>query len=315
MPSLRAVLLASAASASLLVQASAPLLTAQPPSLKDKPPSDLVWRFKEKDRFTTETTVNFTQARRAPNMPALQDVVQAVTVATFTVKKVEEDGSVSFEQRIDTAPKIRFDGANKLAAASLADLFVKLRGAAFRITLGPDQKVKSFEGYDELVKRIAQTEPPDALERFRTLVSEDDLKDASEEGFGFLPGRPVKVGDVWARSARLRLPLYGSVNATMEYKLQSVGTDGKARIQVSLKDSEFKPAGAAAQSRPDFSVESRTGTIVFDTKASRLVSLEMNLKMKGNVLTPHPQGVGMVPIDIVQQHSMKIIVKPAKEAR
>lgn len=278
-------------------------------SMKEREPGEMVWRFREKDRFIVETQATIQQQRRAAGFPEFRDQILVNTVSTFLVRKVEEDGTVVFDQKIDST-RIRFEGNHRLAAAAMADLFTKMQGSTFRITLGPDRTVKSLEGYEEMIKRLAATQPPDQVARFRTFVTEDDLKSATEEGFGFLPDKPVKVGDSWTRPCKLHMAGLGATSTKLVYTVESISPDGKAKLKVTNEGSEFKPGTTAGQARPDFTIDSRTGTLVFDIKNGRLVSSEIQLKLRGSTLIPHPMGgPGQLALDLNQQNSVKITVK------
>lgn len=283
-------------------------LTAQPPASM-KEPRKLAWTFKEKDRFQVETQVALTQIRRTFNVPEFRDVVRVNTRSTFVVRKVDEDEGIQLEQTIDST-QISFEGTNRLSAAGLADTFTKMQGSTFRITLGSDWQVKKFDGYAEMLKRLNDTQTPEAVERFRQLVTEDDLKRATEEGFGFLPESPVKVGETWTRPCKLHLAAAGVASTTLIYTLQSISSDGKAKIQVASKGSEFKGDLAGSAAKPDFAIESRTGSILFDTKTGRLVSSDINLRLKGTYLIQNPTGgLGLVPLELIQQNIVKISLK------
>mgnify|MGYP001297246029 CR=1 FL=1 len=180
---------------------------AQPPSgSMQSDGQKLRWKFKPKDRFQVETTMQLMQLRRALGQMDAQDAVQIVTTSTFTVQQIESDKSAVLSQKID-AVRYRIDGTIPASAAATAELFTRLKGASFTLTLGPDGKVRKFEGYADFIKRLDQQRPGDG-QSFSQQVPEEDMKNASEEGFALFPDRPLRLGDTWERPSTLNLVLF-----------------------------------------------------------------------------------------------------------
>lgn len=292
-----------------------PAGSAQSPSLLDpKQPRKLEWKFKDKDRFVVDTQMNLTQIRKPLGGLEQRDVVSVASTSSFQVIKVEEDGTVLFEQKIDSI-RYRYDGTEKISAAATADLIGKLQGAVFRITLGPDRTVKKIEGYDEHLKKIAQTNPPDVVDRFKTQVQEADLKAACEEGFAFLPEEPLKVGDEWSRKIKMSFAPFGKLETTLQYTVKSI-KDNRVTITVSHKGSDFTSQVAGMIPKSDFTLDTRSGTMVFDAQNGRLLSSDLTIKFHGRVDIPNVSLPGtQTEMAYSQLQTIKITVRDRSSAR
>jgi hypothetical protein len=270
-------------------------------------PVKLAWKFKEKDRFTLESQVSQVELRRIEGQ-LHRDVLRVQIISSFTVSKVLEDKSVVLDQKIDDA-RYLFDGTDRVNAALQADLFAKLSGATFRITLTDEGKVRQFEGYEELVQRIAKNNPQDA-ERFKMMVKEEAMKTATEEGFGCFPKETVRPGEKWTRPLHIPVPPAGSLKGELTYKLLSV-TKGKARITAKCESSEFQPGDTAlAGVKCEFALDARDSTLLFDIDKGRLTSSETTTRYKGKVIgAPMEGAIPMTLLDVELQQTVRITVR------
>lgn len=266
----------------------------------------LAWKFRPRDRFQVDTTMNLVQIRRAAGQADAQDALQVNTLSTFSVQEVLSDQSIILQQRID-AVNFRLDGNAPAAAATTAELLGRLKGATFTLTLGRDGRVRQLDGYAEWVKRLEQQRPGDG-QAISQQVTEADLKAAAEEGFALFPDRPVKVGQKWERPFSVSVTPFGTISTRLVYTLQS-WQGNRARISFKHQGSEFKSADGRGA---DFQLEERSGTIVFDVDAGRLVSMEIKLRFHGRLPAAVTTPVGLVPVDFFQQQTVRIQVRPVR---
>jgi hypothetical protein len=276
------------------------------PSMADGA-AKLEWKFKEKDKFYVETWVSWSQIRRTQgSLQELRDEVRVSTLSSFTVRKVDSDGSVQLDQKIE-GTNYTWGPAASGNAALAAELFGKLQGATFRITLGPDRKVGKFEGYDDLARRIEQANPGEG-ERFRALVPEDDLRSATEDGFAFLPEKEVRTGESWERPMHLNLLPFGTLSSNLVYTFESV-KDNKAKITSTFRGSSFAAGGKIPQVKADFKLENRSGTTQFDVPKGRPLQSDFTIRYKGT-LTPTAvtQGAGGL-MEVFVQQTVRIMVR------
>jgi hypothetical protein len=279
---------------------------AQPPggaSMQSTEAHKLGWKFKPKDRFQVETTMQMLQLRRALGQMDAQDALQIVTTSTFTVQQVEADKSAVLQQKIE-AVRYRMDGTIPASAAAAAELFTRLKGASFTLTLGPEGKVRKFEGYTEFIKRLDQQRPGDG-QAFSQQVPEEDMKNASEEGFALFPDRPLRQGDTWERPSTVNLAPFGAIQTKLIYTLQAF-QGSKARITFKHQGSEFKDASGRGA---DFVLEDRSGTIYFDVEAGRLISMDFKVRFNGRVSSAVTTQAGLVPMDFFQQQVVRLQVR------
>lgn len=266
----------------------------------------LAWKFKPKDRFQVDTTMQQVQIRRALGQADAQDAIQVNTVSTFTVQEMLSDQSVVLQQRID-AVNFRLDGNAPAAAATTAELLGRLKGATFTLTLARDGKVRQIDGYAEWLKRLDQQRPGDG-QAVGQLLPEADLKAAAEEGFALFPDRPLRVGQKWERPFTVNVSPFGTITTRLVYTLQAM-QGSRARITFKHQGSDFK---AADGRNADFQLEERSGTIVFDADAGRLVSMDVKLRFYGRLPAAVTTPAGLVPVDFHQQQTVRIQVRPLR---
>jgi len=267
----------------------------------------LAWKFKEKDRFYLESHVNQTQLRRGGGQ-LHKDILHVQVISSFTVNKVNsEDKSVLLEQKIEDA-RFAFDGTDRMNAALQADLFAKLKGATFQITLAEDGKVVKLEGYDALIKSIAANSRQDA-DHFKAMVSEDSLKNATEEGFACYPQDAVKIGEKWTRPVLIPVPPAGTIKGENAYMLKSV-TKGKAKITSKCDKWEFQPdANLPNAYKCEFGLDGREHNQIFDIEKGRLVSAETTVRYHGKITKGGEEGAALPLLDVEMQQTVKIMVR------
>ncbi|HMP04213.1 MAG TPA: DUF6263 family protein [Gemmatales bacterium] len=267
----------------------------------------LRWKFKPKDRFQTESVMQMMQLRRVGGQLQARDGVQVTTLATFTVKEVGSDGSAVLTQKIDSV-RCRIDGQLPASATATAEILTRLQGATFTLTLDPDGKVQQFDGYADFIKQLDKRRPGEG-DAFKRQIPEDDMKKASEEGFALFPDKSIQVGSTWERSATVNLVPLGALEVKLEYTLESV-QKGKAKIVFSAKSSELRPMGGG--NKPDFNLEDRSGTIVFDLQQGRLDSYDSKLRFNGAVTLPSADTGLRAMLEFFQQQQVRIKVRAAR---
>lgn len=288
---------------------------AQTSSMKDSAsptsPIKLKWRFTPNTKFFVETNVNLVQVRRAESLAAEhRDTVGITTISSFLVKEAPENGPVVLEQKVEST-RHKWGGTNAARSAAMAELFGHLQGAVFVVTLTPEHKVSKIEGYDELIKRIARRNAAEA-DRFRQLIPEEDLKRATEEGFSFLPDKPVKPGDQWTRPMFLNLLPMGTLVGETLFTFEKM-EKGKALLKTAVNAKpRFQPQGDALQGGSSFELESRVGSVVFDVEKGRTEQQDLTFRFRGasTVLNQNAAGaVAPLRIDLFQEQTVTIRVR------
>jgi len=246
----------------------------------------LEWKFKENDRFQQETVTNLKQTLTAGGQSNVQDF-EHVTNTSFTVKKVNQDGSVVLEQQLD---KIKATNRSGPGSPAVSGLIKQLEDAKFTITLNGKREVTQFDGYEELIKRVASDDATSA-KALRDLVKPETLRRAAEEAFGFLPESPVNKGDQWKREMQVSLGPLGAMTANHTYTYDGPEMkDGKTLHKISVVSTlAYTPPKEETGGFPfkitsgDLKTESAQGVIYFDADIGRLASSEMKMKLKGSL--------------------------------
>jgi hypothetical protein len=242
------------------------------------------WKFSEGKTFYIQATSTLKQDMTTLNKKLLQNL-ETTTVYSLKVVKVEASKNVVLEQKVES---IKVE--NKTGGAPPTDekFNQQLVGATFRVTLGPSGDVLKFEGYDDLVKKIAGDDAA-AQKVVRAALSEDNLKRAAADVFSFLPDKPLKT---WSRQADLNLGPLGSFATTKAYKLEGKETvEGKPVDKITFTGEAKYSGPAKVEGSPfpfqvtkgELKAEDFKGTLLFNTADGKLVSSEVSLKISGDI--------------------------------
>jgi hypothetical protein len=266
----------------------------------------LAWNFRKGEKFYQETSTTLKQVTRIRGQENLQEQ-EHVTVTSFTVKERNQDGSVVLEQRIES---IKIGGKTEVSGTA-ERLLRAMEGSTFTLTLSSDLRITSFEGYDELVQRVAGDDPA-ALKVVQTLLSRETLQSMTEEAFAFLPREAVRPGKSWERKLTASLGPIGSVIGTQTYTYEGPTTLGERPVQKILMDAKlsYRPPQADPGLLPfqvrsgELRVQSGRGHLWFDDKLGRLVQSEMTMHIKGS-LSLSSQGQEFT-LELDQDQTVKI---------
>lgn len=291
MLSLRHIVMALAFTGLVLSSASSPAQE------KDKDKANLVWKFEKDKSFYQELKTKTTQQMKIMGMDVNQTQEQTFYFKWTPLEQKDKDWvieqeiiGVKMEIKIG-GNTITYDSTNPGQANNpLADFFKALLNSKFKLTVGPDMKVKSIDGrkefLDKLVAANAQMKP-----LLEAILSEDALKQMAEPTFAAIPNKEVKKDDTWKYQADLKLGPIGTYNTTYEYKY--VGKDEKEkendRISVTATLKYEKPGDAAAGGLPfkikDGKLESKnaSGFVIYDPKVGRMSSSEMKIELGGTL--------------------------------
>jgi Family of unknown function (DUF6263) len=251
----------------------------------------LEWKFKEGDKFYLETVNSFKQSMKTLGKELKQDL-DMTFVFSVAVQKVNPDKSAVLEEKVESV-EVKNTGGPTGAIAAEDKFNQQVKGATFRVTVTPRGEVTKFEGYDDLVKRLAGDDAV-TQKTVRAVLSEDYIKNAAADVFGRLPDRPVKANDSWGDDKKLDMPLgpLGTFTATRTYTYEGKDTvDGKSvdKIGFTGKATYSPPKSGEAGPFPfqltkgDLQVENLSGTLAFDDSAGRLVESNTSMRVKGSM--------------------------------
>jgi hypothetical protein len=268
---------------------------ALPASAQDK--ANLTWKFEKEKPFYQELTTETKQEMKVMGMDVTQTQKQTFYFKWTPLEQKDKDWVLEQEivgVKMDIkigGNSITYDSTNPGQANNpLADFFKALLNSKFKLTLGPDMKVKSVEGRDEFLKKLvsANQQMKPLLE---AILSEDALKQMADPTFAAFPGTEKKKDETWKYNSVLKLGPIGSYDTTYEYKY--LGKDEKEKdldkIGVTATLKYEKPSDTAAGGLPfkikDAKLDSKngTGTILYDPKAQRMASSELKLELSGTL--------------------------------
>jgi RNA polymerase sigma factor (sigma-70 family) len=275
--------------------AAAPAAAAPPAAADDEGPAVVLRPKFTKDRpFYQEVTTTTRQVMKVLGNDVGQSQQQTFYFRWTPTERAPDNGWV-LTQRVEGVKlstdiggsKITFDStADGNAPSVLGDFYKSLVGSEFRVTLDQRYRVRQVEGADAFIKKALPVSP-DVRTGWAEVVSVDALRRTAEPSFPALPPGPVRRGDSWVRKDDVDLGPLGRYRATHVYTYE--GRDGRLdriTLETTLKDRRVR----GAESRLPFEVTggnleraSGTGTILFDREAGRVVRLESELELEGQL--------------------------------
>jgi hypothetical protein len=249
----------------------------------------LEWKFKEGDKFFLETTSVFHQTMKTLGKELKQDLEQTTQFSLSVLQK--NDVGAVLEQKLEA---ISLKNLNMTGSSTNDEKFLQqLKDATFKVTVTPRGEITKFEGYDDLLKKLAGDDAK-ARATIQAILSEDSLKRSVGDTFGLLPAGPVKSGDKWGGDKKTELPLgpLGSFTVVKNYTYDGKETvEGKSLDKISFSGSAtYAPPKMADMSvlpfqvvKGDLKAENIKGIVLFDSGAGRLAMAETTMQLKGNV--------------------------------
>lgn len=280
------------------------LLAALAPGQGDEP---LAWKLKKDDTFYVKTTNSIKQTVEVLNQKMNQDQEQT-TYHKYQVLSADKGGLV-VEQTIQ---KMEVKGE----LPGLGDFADKMKGVKLKFTFNAKQEVTKVEGYDKFLAAAAGDDDT-AKGLLKLMFSEETIKMAAADVFGFLPGTAVKAGDKWKRDYKFALGPIGAFEMNAEYKLADRGDAGD-RITWKADTKYTPPKGDADGGLPftiskgDLKADKFEGEYLFDAKAGRLKSGSTAAKMTGK-LTVSAMGMD-IEMELEQEMTTKTEVTESSQA-
>lgn len=245
----------------------------------------LKWKFAKGDAFTMETVSQLKQSVKVNGQDIKQDLSH-ITRVKYTVTDVA-DGIIALDQEVESMKAANPDGSPSTGNNAILN---QLQGSILKAKLTPDLKVKELEGYEEIIKRLAGDDP--SLRRVvQALLSEEQLKQAIQHSFSFVPQKDTADGETWKRDLKLNLGPLGSVTTELNFKLAGKATvDGKELVKIDYQPTiKYTPPTAEA-ANPELSIlsgninlKSGKGVAYFDAQAGRLHSSQLTLELAGDM--------------------------------
>ncbi len=260
--------------------------------------TELKWKFEKGKPIYQELTTSTVQDMKVMNMDVKQTQKQTFYFSWTPVEQKGDDWII--KQKIEGVKMEIEIGGNKINYDSeapgagnnpLADFFKALKGSEFTLTIGKDMKVSKVEGRKEFIEKLGSTNQQ-MKPLLESILSEEALKQMADPSFAAIPGKEVAKDEIWKQTSKLNLGPIGTYDTTYEYKY--LGKDDKNKdldkIGVTTTLKYAPPSGDTVGAGLPFKIKdakleskNATGTILFDAKAGRIDSSDMNLSLEGTL--------------------------------
>jgi hypothetical protein len=261
----------------------------------------LAWKFKEGDRFYTETVRKETETNKVGDRTILlekttttRDHYRVLKVDSRQVTMERKLESIRFENRVKGISDEQTDAAaaaeGDRASQTIAD---KLKGAVVTIVFDTGSRsVLKFQGFNmHIAKTVDQF--PGRKQSLAAEYNDDNLKQEAELLFAaFLPEGPVDTGSSWKESCKIPWSVMGGFDARGTYvdKGKSPTDPAFEQIDADWKLTYVPPAGGLYAAALPFKIKKANlegstahGTYLFDVAAGRLKSHERELAVIGSL--------------------------------
>ena len=271
----------------------------------------LKWKFNEGEKFFAEEKSNVKQTTTVQGMVTDKHEIQT-TICSFEIQKVTAE-QVVLVQTIEDF-KVQLLKGN--APPGDDDVIRKLKGSRFTITLNKAGQITDFQGYDDLVAKLAGGNQ-EVARIFRSMLPKESLQKIAENTFIWTPPGLVDKGDNWRRETSLNLGPIGSMKARHKYTY--MGRENGLDIIHTLSDLSYSPAKVGGDANLPFKIVRGTmkadvakGSIQFDPKLGR-PTLQSNEVVLRGTLTVEAMGME-VDVDMLmeQKTTTRLISAPTK---
>jgi len=275
------------------------LLTASVTTLRAEDAIKLRYGGKKGDRFHYHTVVEFEQTQSI-NGQEFKTKNWQEDYSTYTLKKIAEDGNLHIESKNERlkiegdfgpAGRYAFDSRSderdttSQLGGSLTPLYERLSGATLLFEITPRGNVKKVTGYEELVADVLKDNPIAA--QFSGGGSNKAAKTGFQDQFVIFKAEAVKPGDAWEEPYELELPKLGTFKGKRVYTFigpDKVGKTATLEISVNIDlTGEVSIDQGEAKVTGTFKTDGSSGTAQFDPVTGRVVLLEAEQSLSGNL--------------------------------
>ncbi len=257
-------------------------------------------KFEKDKKFYQESTTKLTQTVKVQGQDLTQRQESTFYFEWTPLKEEAEKWTVKqrvegVKMKIDiSGNQIEYDSTKpdnpSAGNPGLTEFFKKLTGAEFTATIDKNFKVTDVKGREEFVRGIA-TGSPQMESLLSKILTDDALRDMTDPSLKLVPqDGPKKVGDKWKREGTINLGPIGTY--TVVYNFTYVGTEkdmDKIEVETTLTYTAPKKDDPAASgllfriTGGTLTSEPAKGTIMYDSKAQRIASADITIKLKGDL--------------------------------
>ena len=163
-------------------------------------------------------------------------------------------------------------------------MFGGMLGKAFKMTMSPKGEITKIEGLKEMVQSMSEhLDIPENMkdkmqQQMQQSFSDDQIRQSFQQGFGFYPDKPVKVGDTWNKDMDRNMNNMAMI-VKSKYSVKEV-TDNTVVLEVTGTVTAAGKDSTATTSGIDMKGDTK-GTMDIDraTGLAKKGTMEMNMKI------------------------------------
>lgn len=235
-----------------------------------------------RQRMTTESV-----SEGAGPMGPMKVTQKQVMVMRMTPQAVAEDGTATIEIVYES---MRIDSENPIQGKTTFDSTKPNEGDADNpsvqamaamlnepmvMVMSPDGTVKDVSGFEKVLTKMRDSmkDSPGAemmMPEFEKMYSDEGLKKMLGQATALLPNRDVKVNEGWQRVMDASMPMFGTLQSTMDFTFkgfEQLGDVNAAKVDFVTRIVQLAPR--AAPPVPGMKMEmgdaSGSGQLWFDT--------------------------------------------------
>jgi hypothetical protein len=279
------------------------------------PPRALQWRFKEGDVFYHQTETS-TRGSTTVMGAKIDQNQTGTTLARYTVRRKNADGSVVLEYRILSVKQHVDPGGIAL------DFLGGVKGQALRFTLSARGEVVAVDGYQKFIDAVVKGDESKKL-LVAFLFSEDALKQQVTDTFAFPAGKSLAVGEVWKRELREPMGPMGEFKGERTFRFAGRGTGAGRKLDriTWTATARYLPPKGGVPGVPfkvdsaSFDVQELQGTVLFDPAAGRSVEATSSFRLRGTMKITVGEQPTEVGLEQATQRKSRILTSPPPGAK
>jgi hypothetical protein len=256
----------------------------------------LKWQLKHGDEFYQELVTQQKSVFRVKGL-LLQSGLQYRILSSFSVVKMNGDGSLDVKQKIEEANLLQ---ADSLTQPLVLPQLKKMPGTVFSIHFNKDMEVTEFLA-PPIQAAIGRN---DLGLQMVSLLDRDGWKEMAEVSF-FQPNRPLKAGSQWDRSMSHGWGEFGKWAGKVHYRYEGKQKSlHKVGYVLKMTYEAPKEGGQNLIGKAAFQTQTAHGNIYFDADQGKVLSAEELFHVRG-VLEINLLGQ-KTPVEMEEQQTFKL---------
>lgn len=249
----------------------------------------LRWKFAKDQPFVVDCTQQ-TEVETSVNNKPRRAFLEMTMQLAWQVESVDDAGVATIAQSFTrlqlktTAPDaepVVYDSASTSKpigiAREIAAGIAPLIGAKFTVKIDPRGNVLDVVLSDETQQALDKLPENSQL---KPLLSKDGLTNLFRLGDGQLPEKAVSAGDTWPADSETKTP-YGQLKQQGTYTYVGTEAMGEKKLdKIELQSTATLATSADAPIKLQGQEQTKTGTLLFDSGAGRVISSETKLISK-----------------------------------